>query len=210
MAGESQSPRRQKDRRWQRTRHALHEALMELVDEGRDYDGIHVQEICERAAIARPTFYLHFRDKHQLLWSSMEADFEALRDAMRPIHGDTLLPDDGRPLTYIVFEHVAANRGFYRAMLGKHGSPEFIVRFLEHMAEAFYQKHAPLRKRAPRSEFPPTLITHHLGGALIGMIQWSLNQSEPPSAEEMARAFTHLNAPGVLTSMGLSEMLKTI
>ncbi|MEQ9366042.1 MAG: TetR/AcrR family transcriptional regulator, partial [Leptospirales bacterium] len=164
MAQESASPR--KDRRWQRTRHALHEALMELIDEGRDYDQIHIGEICERADVARPTFYLHFKDKHELLWSSMEQDFESLRDRMRPVQGDTLLPDDGRPLTYIVFEHVAANRGFYRAKLGKHGSAEFIVRFLEHMAEAFHQKHAPLRDLASQMEFAPELIANHLAGAL--------------------------------------------
>lgn len=205
---EPRSP--QKDRRWQRTRHALHEALMELIEEGRDYDRIHVREICERADVARPTFYLHFKDKHELLWSSMELEFETLRNRMQPIHGDTLLPDDGRPLTFILFEHVAANRGFYRAMLGKHGSSEFIVRFIEHMADAFYQKHAPLRERAPRSEFSPELIANHLAGALVGMIQWWLKNETPPSADDMARAFTHLNAPGVLNSMGLSEMLESL
>lgn len=183
---------------------------MELIDEERDYDRIHVRDICERADVARPTFYLHFKDKHQLLWSSMEQEFETLRDRMRPMQGDSLLPDEGRPLTYIVFEHVAENRGFYRAMLGKHGSAEFITRFIEHMADAFFQKHAPLRERATRAEFAPELITNHLAGALVGMIQWWLKNETGPSAAEMARAFTRLNAPGVLNSMGLSELLGSL
>ncbi|MCR9142847.1 MAG: TetR/AcrR family transcriptional regulator [bacterium] len=200
------SPPLKKDRRWQRTRNALHEALMELIEEERDYDQIHVREICERADVARPTFYLHFKDKHELLWSSMEVEFESLRTRMRPIHGDTLLPDDGRPLTFIVFEHVAANRGFYRAMLGKHGSAGFILRYLEHMADAFYQKHAPLRERLGDPEFAPELIPNHLAGSLVGMIQWWLKQDRPPSADEMARAFTCLNAPGVLSAMGLRDV----
>ena len=197
------------DRRWQRTRNALHEALMELIEEC-DYDRIHVRDICERADVARPTFYLHFKDKHELLWSSMEQEFDTLRDRMRPLIGDSLLPDDGRPITFVLFQHVESNRGFYRAMLGKHGAAEFIVRFMEHIADAFYQKHAPLRERAPRLDFDSGLVTTHLAGALLGMIHWWLQAESPASAEEMAGAFTRLNAPGVLRSMGLTEMLDSL
>src|SRR5437867_5173407 len=54
------------DRRIQRTRKTLHEALMALVLEG-PYDSITVQQILDRANIGRSTFYTHFQDKDELL-----------------------------------------------------------------------------------------------------------------------------------------------
>ena len=48
-------------------------ALDELVGE-KDYEKIHVSEICERAEISRSTFYHHFEDKNAILqWHSVIA-----------------------------------------------------------------------------------------------------------------------------------------
>jgi len=47
------------DRRVQRTRRALREALVALIVE-RGWEGFSVQEVCERADVGRSTFYTHF------------------------------------------------------------------------------------------------------------------------------------------------------
>ena len=48
-------------------------ALDELVGE-KDYEKIHVSEICERAGVSRSTFYHHFEDKNAILqWHSVIA-----------------------------------------------------------------------------------------------------------------------------------------
>ena len=60
------------DRRIQRTRALLHEALGSLIRE-KAYDRITVADILGRAKVSRSTFYIHFRDKDQLLMSSMRA-----------------------------------------------------------------------------------------------------------------------------------------
>src|SRR5215469_931964 len=51
-----------KDRRVQRTRDLLHEALGSLIRE-KPYDEIAVKEILDRANVGRSTFYLHFRTR---------------------------------------------------------------------------------------------------------------------------------------------------
>src|SRR5262249_41445888 len=50
------------DRRIQRTRNTLREALVSLIRE-KPYDAIAVTEILERANVGRSTFYMHFRNK---------------------------------------------------------------------------------------------------------------------------------------------------
>ena len=54
------------DRRVQRTRQALREALLSLMKE-KDYNAITVEEITARANLGRTTFYLHYKDKEALL-----------------------------------------------------------------------------------------------------------------------------------------------
>src|SRR3989337_4369074 len=54
------------DRRIQRTRQALRRTLMELIKE-KGYDSISVEEITQRANLGRATFYLHYKDKEDLL-----------------------------------------------------------------------------------------------------------------------------------------------
>jgi AcrR family transcriptional regulator len=53
------------DRRSQRTRHLLSEALVSLIRE-KGYDTITVSDLIDRANIGRSTFYSHYRDKDDL------------------------------------------------------------------------------------------------------------------------------------------------
>lgn len=58
------------DRRVERTRGLLHDALASLIHE-KSYDAIVVKEILARANVGRSTFYAHFRDKDELLDSGI-------------------------------------------------------------------------------------------------------------------------------------------
>lgn len=57
------------DLRVRRTRRLLREALLGLLREKR-FDTITVQEVTERAQVSRGAFYLHYRDKDDLLTQS--------------------------------------------------------------------------------------------------------------------------------------------
>ncbi len=65
------------DRRVQRTRQLLRDALMALIVE-KGYDAISVQDITDHANVARPTFYLHYKDKEELLLSSVQEIYDDL------------------------------------------------------------------------------------------------------------------------------------
>ena len=58
------------DRRIQKTTNLLREALVSLIAE-KPFDSIVVKEILDRANVGRSTFYMHFRDKDDLLISGI-------------------------------------------------------------------------------------------------------------------------------------------
>ena len=65
------------DARVRRTRDALGDALVALMQE-KPFDTITVQDVLDRAKVGRSTFYTHYSDKDDLLMSDAEEFFEAM------------------------------------------------------------------------------------------------------------------------------------
>ena len=103
------------DRRVRRTRRALRDALLELTLE-RGWDEVNVLDVCERADVARSTFYTHFADKEDLLLSG----FDDLRAALRATTGQA--GRDASPvlgfLTGLI-DHAREYAKLFRALVGK-------------------------------------------------------------------------------------------
>src|ERR1700761_3738687 len=68
---------RKTDQRIRRTHQRLGSALVELIQE-KPMDEVTVQEVLDRAAVGRSTFYLHFRDKNDLWLSQLEQFLEIM------------------------------------------------------------------------------------------------------------------------------------
>ena len=69
------SNKKKVDLRIQRSRASMQEALATLMTE-KTYEKIKVSEITDQAYVARPTFYLHFKTKDELLLSVIDEFFE--------------------------------------------------------------------------------------------------------------------------------------
>src|SRR5215469_15815023 len=80
MSGKS-TPTRKTDSRVRRTRNALGDALIALMQE-RPFDEIKVQDILDRAQIGRSTFYAHYRDKDDLFLSDVEDFLELMSNQL--------------------------------------------------------------------------------------------------------------------------------
>lgn len=105
------------DRRARRTRTQLSGALIELILE-RGWEAIGVRELCARADVARSTFYLHFRNKEELL----EDGFCALRETIREAASSRTLRDTGRfGFVEGVADHIFENRTMFLALVGGNG-----------------------------------------------------------------------------------------
>src|SRR5690349_22765699 len=69
-------------RQVQRTRQHLEEACIALILE-KGYEAVTIQDILDRANVGRSTFYVHYRDKEDLLMSRFQALQQAFEEHAR-------------------------------------------------------------------------------------------------------------------------------
>jgi AcrR family transcriptional regulator len=110
------------DRRVQRTRTALYEALVQLIRE-KDYDAISVEDLLRAANVGRSTFYAHFTSKDDLLARSLDRLKALLADVAAAQQAASAGPHTiARELTLALFRHVAEYRDVQLALAGGRGA----------------------------------------------------------------------------------------
>jgi AcrR family transcriptional regulator len=184
------------DRRILRTRRSLRQAFYALILE-KGYDSVSVGEITERADLGRTTFYLHYRDKEDLLMESVrdlvngliaQLDQASTEYWARPEAG-RLIPEV--PLTAITyaFQHVAQNAILYRIILRGEGTSSASQRVRDILINSVTEFIEGVRARQGleyNPELPLDVFLNGLAGAWLGLVSWWLEEERPYSPEQMA------------------------
>jgi len=165
---------RRLDRRVQRTRKLLRDAIMSLIlEEG--YDAISIQDITEKANLGRATFYLHHKDKDELL-----ADL-------------IWWMDDTKVITKLL-DFAADHYDLYRILLiGKGGIPasrQLQRSIAEHTLSSI---HHEIEETDIKPVAPTTFIANHFAGSLLSTIYWWLENDLSYSADELAFMIQNVN-----------------
>lgn len=182
---------KKEDRRVVRTRQLLRDSLMSLILE-RGYDNVTIQDITDRANLGRATFYLHYRDKDELLFKSLEAIYDDVVKSTDPFLGaHSTTPG------LATFQHASAHKDLYRVMLGSQAAGAITRRIRDYMIGVAKQRIA--------TQFPGTLsvpveiVAQHVVGSLLALITWWIENDMPYSAEYMANTFQQLNLQALAT-----------
>ncbi len=190
--------RSENDPRVERTKFLLRTSLMELAST-KSYASLNVQDVTLQAGLNRTTFYLHYKGLHELLEDCIHALFTEIRQRVLPPN-ESLIKNSSLQTEHIVasaFEHLAAHKDFYCAMLGRHGDPYFRARFQELLAELIFE---PIARQSPSFQkdqrFEITLQFFSAG--FIGMAAWWLEKGMPFSSAEAARRVTRDILPDYL------------
>ena len=195
---------RKLDRRIQRTRQLLRDALLALIAE-KGYHNITVQDVTDQANVARTTFYLHYKDIDDLLFSSMAAIYADLL-AKWMQRTPSILESEANPHAYgdtEDFEHVAQYASFYRVMMSENGSMKFMVRVQQYLTEAMERA---LRLHIPEGItplMPLDMLAAMLAGSEIGVMMWWIQNDMPYTPETMSRLCDRFSGPGILAVLGV-------
>jgi len=193
------------DPRVLRTRQLLRSALISLIPE-KGFSAITVQDITDRATLNRATFYLHYRDKVDLLEDVFE---ELMADAVPlPPEGDISETQIGHETIAFVLDHLADHANFFRVMLGEENVPEFTSRIREYVQLIGLRWITALKPLEDKILVPPELAIHFLGSAYLGVIGWWLQNDMPYSSDYMATQLMRLTVLGLNRSLGLEIPLE--
>ncbi|NEY33456.1 TetR family transcriptional regulator [Streptomyces sp. PRKS01-65] len=184
------------DRRTRRSRRALGTALVELVLE-RGFTALTVEDIIERADVARATFYAHFRDKEDL-FARVTTDLLAeLGERLAPAVADSAVGFTGKPVLEML-RHAREERDLYRIVLRGEGDGKPLRMFVDACARATAEE---FRARAERNAVQPRIDSELLArvwvGEQVAVLRWWVEQETPTlPAEEVVRMLLDLAMRG--------------
>lgn len=169
------------DRRSQRTRQQLIEALAELMRTKR-YSAITVQEIADRANVGRSTFYAHFTDKDDLMVQGVRQMVGSL-DPAPAGPTNTLAP------SLALFHHIAEGRNLRHSLAHGRLLSMFFDALQVELAAMFVER---LRPRLPSTptRVPVPLLAAMVAGMLITAVRAWIESGMTVPADEANRSFT--------------------
>ncbi len=184
-----------------RTRKLLEDALHDLIVE-KGYEAVTVQDIIDRANVGRSTFYAHYPDKQQLLFSrfaELEAHLSEQQRLVRARSADPVERVFGFSLA--MFQHAHEYRRIWGAVVGKQTGVAVLRRIQEILEKIVGREIASLAPRGSSPAVPPAVITEFIVNSLLGVLTLWLDEENRYSTEEVDRMFRVLVKPGVTAAL---------
>jgi AcrR family transcriptional regulator len=182
-----------KDRRIEKTRRLLHDALISLTRE-KPYEEIAVQEILDRANVGRSTFYMHFGGKDDLLVS-------AIRELLGPVAGSGVSSGgiDQRITSFSlpIFEHILQHRRTAAVVMGVKAWAvvhEHLRRILAEQISNDLKRNSRTRQRSA-GQIPPELLAQYVAATFILVLNWWVESQTRLQPKEVNALFRSLVEP---------------
>jgi len=191
--------RKKEDRRIQRTRQILSQALMALIEQ-EGYERITVQNIIDKANLGRSTFYAHYRDKDDLLISSMDDMIHSLMLGVEPPVGGNISRGNLRIISIApLFRHAQEQFRLHKAIMGGQGIEVIIRKLQKHLSRHLEEQLELLLPKGKSPSISVNLMAYHLASTVLTLLRYWLDNNRPHTPEQMDEIFQELTMPGILS-----------
>lgn len=178
------------DRRVQKTRKLLQDALVSLITE-KSFDSITIQEILDRANVGRSTFYFHYGNKYELLHSCFEDFCDLFEKHNECVSNNGRSSGNSNEPDFILslFRFVGQNHQLYKAVLGMEGMG--LISNPIHQYIFSYINNSVKKSVAVKAKTPLELdmLAHYTTSAFIGTMFWWINNDMPCTVEDVTKNF---------------------
>jgi len=194
------------DRRIVRTQLAMRDALVALIKE-KGFDALTVSDIVARANINRGTFYLHYKDKYDLLEQTETEILEEIQQIFLRSNslrtGDANTVEQLQQLAIMLLEYIKEHADLMHAFLGLQGNYSFVTR-IRSMAEKNLKLGALLGLKEENFLVPREYLLSYVLHANLGVLQAWFVTGCKESPQEMARILFQLSFEGPIRAIGLN------
>lgn len=170
--------------RVRRTQKLLREALIDLIEE-QGFEALSIGELTARAMVSRAAFYRNYKDKYDLVEQIFEEAISALWNAV-----EELGQEHPAEIWVTFFEHIGQFERLYRALLGRQGSPWFVMKMRASLAGLVKERgrlsHGPGASARPVHAFSDEFVPDLVSAMFVEAITWWLEHDRPYTPKEIA------------------------
>jgi AcrR family transcriptional regulator len=179
---DSEAPNRF-ERHKQRTRQLLMRATLELISE-KGYEEVSVQDITDRADLGRGTFYLHFKNKEEVLWMILEEYFNRETTAV-----DERVASEPSPkkefLSWVAFfESAIQQQQVY--LLIKNAHSAFLRERVYQYLLTVYERNLRSGRYTAFIDLPADFLAAFASGAMLSVLDWWMADPHKYTARQVA------------------------
>jgi AcrR family transcriptional regulator len=181
---QQEKQRRQPDQRIRRTCERLGSALVTLIQE-KPIDDVTVQEVLDRASVGRSTFYLHYRDKDDLLLSQFEKFLETMSTAL------SIRKEESHRVVPVaeLFAHIGDQKKLYRTLADSGRLNEFFDLAQGYFARGIEQRLTESKRLSNLPQRELGARASALAGSVLSLLRWWLDRGAKESPHAMDELF---------------------
>lgn len=163
-----------KDLRIVKTENLIYETLINLLKE-KPFEEIKVSDICSKALINRSTFYAHYSDKYELVYSFINTLKQELSAAIKENMKDFNTKEYYIEMINLVLSHLEERKEIYYSILINNRNSIVMDIFLDVINKDVSERLGQVK----REEIPSKVIsTFYIGGVTSLCMEWLKNNSE--------------------------------
>jgi len=181
------------DRRKRITRALLMHTATELILE-KGYEAMTIQDITDRADLGRGTFYVHFKDKEEIVWTFLRENFDTLRQKVET----QTAKETGRVRIYLLwktaFEYVNDHRDLLQIAIGRNSNASLSHRIQDYFVDITITnlEQGVLKTDLSLPPIPIHVMAQFVTGAMMRLILWWLENENTYSPQDMTELFYQL------------------
>ncbi|NMA02064.1 MAG: TetR/AcrR family transcriptional regulator [Clostridia bacterium] len=194
------------DRRITRTKEAICAALVALIEE-KGFEALSVKDIAIKANINRGTFYLHYKDKFDLLDQTLDQvvqDMERILLEIRLVSvadfKETWIP---KAIATKLFEYFNDNASLIQAILVTKGNFVLVTKLKQLMLKNIFEKDEAISIKKEKLLVPCEYLASYIASAHFGVVQEWLDRGRRETPEEMAEILLNITFRGPLVAAGV-------